>query len=193
MRSTLATLLKLAPLAASLAACGRGSSPITAPENGASAVPVTSQPVINTQAAVNVLSRTASIGDLTVTKVIGPTGGTITVPSAGLTLVVPPLAVGASTTFQVHVLPGSAVAYEFEPHGMKFPVPLIVTQNLAGTLTPRAAAFFEAGYFSDKSQINFNSVSASVLEELPIRVGVNGTLTFSVSHFSGYLVSSGRR
>jgi predicted small lipoprotein YifL len=194
MRPTLSTVFTLAVLAASLAACGDNSS-ITAPTSTV-ATQVAPTSTINslaltTLSTVNVLKRTNSIADTTVTKVIGAAGGTISIPAAGLSLTVPPLAVSANTTFQVHVLPGSVVAYEFEPHGTTFPVPLVVAQSLVRTSRSQASTAMHADYFTDKSKINFDSNVATVSEELPITFTSNSVITFKVWHFSGYLVSSG--
>jgi hypothetical protein len=196
MRSSISRVLTFTVLAATLAACGDGAS-ITAPGGPASSLKDDSAP----DAAMAVLPapttalrpviRTVPIGDLYVTKDIGPLGGTITLASAGLTVMVPRGAVATNTTFQVHALAGTAVAYEFEPHGTRFPVPLIVRQSLQGTTTPLALPSFEAGYFADKSQI-VSSTLANVTEEIPA-IGGLGFVTFPVWHFSGYLVSSGRR
>jgi hypothetical protein len=192
MRPTLSTVFAVAVLAASLVACG-DNSPTTAPtDNRPFPSPATSSvSLTDTETVVTVLGRTTPVSDIIVSKVIGPSGGTITIPAAGLTLTVPALAVSVNTTFQVHALPGTVVAYEFEPHGMKFKVALTVTQALAGTSNPSASGTLNAGYFSDKSKIDFKTKSAAVDEVLPTTKGTNGSITFQVKHFSGYLVSSG--
>jgi hypothetical protein len=198
MRSSISKVLTFTVLAATLAACGDGAS-ITAPGEPASSlradgsVPDAAMAVLPTTptTALRPVTRTVPVGDLYVTKVIGPLGGTISLSSAGLTVTVPRGAVAANTTFQIHALAGTAIAYEFEPHGTKFPVPLIVRQSLQGTTTPLAMPSFVAGYFADKSQI-VSSTLANVTEEIPV-IGGMGFVSFPVWHFSGYLVSSGRR
>jgi len=196
MRSTVSKVLTFTVLAASLAACGDGAS-ITAP--GGPASPLKGDPSVPDAAmalqpapttALRPVTRTVPIGDLYVTKVIGPLGGTIALASAGLTVTIPPRAVATNTTFQIHALAGTAVAYEFEPHGTTFPVPLIVRQSLQGTTSPLALPSFEAGYFADRSQI-VSSTLANVTEEIPV-IGGLGFVSFPVWHFSGYLVSSGK-
>lgn len=197
MRSSISKVLTFTVLAATLAACGDSAS-ITAPGGPASplkadgSVPDAAMALLPAPTtALRPVTRTVPISDLYVTKVIGPLGGTIALPSAGLTVTVPPRAVAENTTFQVHALPGTAIAYEFEPHGTKFPVPLIVRQSLQGTTSPLALPSFVAGYFADKSQI-VSSTLANVTEEIPV-IGGMGFVSFPVWHFSGYLVSSGRR
>ena len=67
--------------------------------------------------------------DITVKAVIGSKGGTLTIPDAGLTLVVPAGAVKSNTTFTATAIAGRLVAYEFEPHGTTFAVPLAVPRR----------------------------------------------------------------
>jgi len=128
--------------------------------------------------------------NISVSAVIGKSGGTLTIPDAGLTLVVPAGAVTSNTKFTATALAGRVVAYEFEPHGTTFPVPLIVRQSLQGTTSPLALPSFETGYFADRSQI-VSSTLANVTEEIPV-IGGLGFVSFPVWHFSGYLVSSGK-
>ena len=97
-------------------------------------------------------------------------------------------------TFRVTSLAGNNVAYEFEPHGATFVVPLVFSQSLANVnVSATAATLLQGAYFADKAQVNTAAKSANVNEMFPVAVGANGTITFRVSHFSGYLVSSGRR
>src|SRR5215467_12867711 len=87
----------------------------------------------STKTIVPVLRTTPLASDITVSQTIGPLGGTIAIPAAGLTLVVPPLAVSRSTNFAITARKGSYVAYDMEPHGTKFLLPLVATQSLVNT------------------------------------------------------------
>jgi hypothetical protein len=124
---------------------------------------------------------------ITVTKNIGVLGGTIVVPGAGFTLVVPPLAVGKTMTFSVTALAGSNVAYEFGPHGTKFLLPLVATQNLAGTNAPALSVGLSLGYFPDSNNPTSVSELLGVQVDLLKLVGVS-----TISHFSGYIYAVGR-
>lgn len=142
------------------------------------------------------LTRSAAVGAQKATAVIGPEGGTLTLPSSGLTVVVPRNAVRRATTFTVTAPSGTGVWYEFQPQGTKFDVPLQVTQDLRGTnynaLTTLERDAARAGYFKDGTQ-NTSTNTAPVYEELPVAVDVTLTrLTFQVPHFSGWMVSTGR-
>jgi hypothetical protein len=130
--------------------------------------------------------------NIAVSAVMGPDGGTISIPDAGLTLVVPPGAVTASTNFKATALAGRLVAYEFEPAGTKFPVPLQFTQDLrkvslVGALT---APVLDGAYFTDITKLNQNLGRAAVSEILPATVDLlRLRVGFPINHFSGYLVS----
>jgi hypothetical protein len=110
------------------------------------------------------------------------------VPGTGLTVVVPPLALSSKQIITVTALAGSDVAYEFAPHGLKFPVPLVATQKLnstdagSGLIDPK---LLFVGYFSDATKDNL------VSELLNVSISA-GTAVFPIWHFSGYIVASGR-
>jgi hypothetical protein len=121
----------------------------------------------------------------------GPLGGTLGIPSAGLLVVVPPLALSSRQTITVTAVAGSKVAYEFAPHGLKFNLPLVVTQNLGnteaganGSVNPLSLF---AGYYPDSTK------PTSITERLNVNLNLlNQVATFSVWHFSGYILASGR-
>ena len=133
--------------------------------------------------------------DLTMAALIGRQGGSFTIPGTGLRVVVPPRAVSGWTLFTATALKGDLVAYEFGPHGLRFNVPLYLTQDLRGTTwdTLESWAVMEGGYFKSRSQLDDATDQAYVDEFLPVVVdATTATLHFAVKHFSGYMVSSGR-
>jgi len=143
---------------------------------------------------VVVLQRITPLpSNITVTKVIGSGGGTISVPGAGLTVSVPSGAVPYPTTFTVTALAGRPVAYEFGPHGTQFAKPLTMTQDLrVSYLTPEALQYlhFHAGYFSSTTNLIDSLLRAVVSELLPATTDADSMVVrFNVSHFSGYLVA----
>jgi hypothetical protein len=128
--------------------------------------------------------------------VIGFFGGQISLPSLGLTVTVPALAVTSPTTITVTAVPGTVVAYEFEPHGIQFNVPVIVSQSLSGTSASQSNGIIPGvlygGYFADVSAISQLNATSLVDEILRVSIDrVLGSATFSVVHFSGYLLASG--
>lgn len=140
---------------------------------------------------------------VTVTRTIPQGGGSIDVPGTDFQLQIPRGAFdGANMKFTVTALAGSAVAYDFEPHGSVFKVPLKFVQRLGHTNlkgTKPAPGFLEhldGAYFPDANLVDPNTGIAVVTELLPADVSVTWSgdqLTFPIHHFSGYLISTGRR
>lgn len=185
-------------LAATLTAFGCASDTTTAPPPSP-AVSAPAQPsqsllggllggTSTTTQTINPLKRNTPLAkNITVSKNIGILGGTISIPAAGLTLVVPPLAVGRTLTFSVTALAGSNVAYEFAPHGTKFLLPLVMTQNLVGTNASLLSVGLSLGYFPDSKNPTSVSELLGVQVDLLKLVGVS-----TISHFSGYIYATGR-
>jgi len=137
------------------------------------------------------LRNTALPTDITASTIVGVLGSNVSIPSAGLNIVIPPLAVAPGTKITVRALAGSNVAYEFEPHGIRFGVPLIATQNLRGTQAQSGGLIdplsLFAGYFPDEN------TPTSISELLNVNVSLlNQTSVFSIWHFSGYIIATGR-
>ncbi|MEO6445544.1 MAG: hypothetical protein ABIZ91_19925 [Gemmatimonadaceae bacterium] len=154
------------------------------------------QVIVDPAVSVDVLQRLTPItGNVTVSMTLGQLGGQIKLPEAGLSVEVPEGAFNSRTlTITVTALAGTNVAYEFEPHGIVFQKPLRVTQSLKGTNLYKLAstAGVEAAYYADPMQVVTGK--AKVNEFRPSRVDVtNSKLEYTVGHFSGYLVSSGRQ
>ena len=138
---------------------------------------------------VGVLSFKTGINtSASASKVIGPAGGMMLVPETGFTLIVPMGAVTVPTTFTVTPVGGQYVAYDFEPHGATFTTPLTFVQDLSKT-NYSSGATIGGAYFSDKSLINTASGSAAVSELFTLSHDGFGLSFFSITHFSGYLVS----
>jgi hypothetical protein len=136
------------------------------------------------------LTRKTPIAAQSATATIGLAGGVITLPGAGLTVVVPPGALSAPTAITVSAPAGSAVWYDFQPHGITFAVPLQLTQDLRNTnygalLSPP----LKGAYMVDGSQ---DGSTALVTELISTTLDLFKTkATFPVRHFSGYMVSWG--
>jgi hypothetical protein len=143
---------------------------------------------------VNVLQRTTPLSaPITVSARIGILGGILAIPQTGLTVVVPPLAVFSTTTFSVTALAGSAVAYQFSPHGIHFLTPLIVTQSLANTQGSGLLDALQLGYFQSTDDITNGGLLANVTELLSVQLDLlHLTAISTIWHFSGYIYASGR-
>jgi hypothetical protein len=158
--------------------------------------PPTERPVL-----VGVLTRTTPLAnDIIVSAPIGKTGGAITVPGTGMTItfaanaVIPPNRQKA-VTVTVKALKGDKVAYEFEPHGITFQAPVTITQALAGTNASQySLSSLEGAYFTSTTELSSTSADASVVEFRATSVNTAGTsVSFGITHFSGYLVATGRQ
>jgi hypothetical protein len=149
-----------------------------------------------TTTLATVLTRSTPLSaPVSVAAVIGSEGGRLTVPGTGLTLTVPAGAVRTPTRFTITAPAGRGIWYEFGPSGARFDVPLVVTQELPLTLLSGllGSTKIDAVYFADGTQ-NESTGTAVAKEVLPITLNATGTrATFKVTHFSGYMVSTGRQ
>ena len=115
-------------------------------------------------------------------------GGTIVLPGAGLTIVVPPLAVGKTTEFKITARKGSYLAYDMQPHGTKFLLPLVATQNLTATNARGLLNLnLSLGYYPDPTKVT------TVTEIFGVQLDLlKLTAISTIPHFSGYIFASGR-
>jgi len=149
------------------------------------------------QTVYGALWKTPLTSNLQTTASIGPLGGVLTLPATGLTVVVPPGAVLKQTTFGVTALAGRVVAYDFQPAGTRFLLPLVVTQSsdrVEMNAPLVGLSVMRPGYFRSATDINQTSGQATVAEVLPqVTIDLLGNMVFTVPHFSGYIVSWGMR
>jgi hypothetical protein len=192
MRTTTLRLIGIVAMSAFVASCGEQSSLTSPPAVSGSAAQRT---ILGSPATVNVVTRNTPIAAQSASRIIGAFGGTLSLPGAGLTVVVPPFAVTSPTQMTVTAVAGSQVAYEFQPHGINFLVPLVVTQDLVGTsalsggLLPKPIV---AGYFASLSDLDPLAGTGLVSELLNTSVSLlTNKATFSIFHFSGYLIATG--
>ena len=189
MRSPSIRALAVAALVLS-ASCDRA---VTAPAPAGTSANYT---ILGSPTVVQVVQRNTPLpAPLSTSAVIGPLGGQLSIPAAGLKVVVPALALTSPTRITVTAVAGSQVAYEFEPHGIRFLVPLVVSQNLVGTNANTASLLSKglvAGYFRSLSDLDPLAGTGLVTELLGVAINLNTkTATFPVFHFSGYLVATG--
>ena len=139
------------------------------------------------------VQRTSPLAtSITVTRTIGSAGGTLSIPQAGVTVVVPAGALASATVITMTARAGSLIAYDFAPHGITFAKPLVFTQALAGTnATLLSASLMQLGYYPDASLLT--SAGGLVSELISGNVNLlDWSFTSSIKHFSGYLMSCGR-
>jgi hypothetical protein len=107
---------------------------------------------------------------------------------------VPPGAVAELAVFTATARKGGIVAYDFGPSG-SFAVPLKVKQDLYYTSWHHQEDLTDVfgGYFQGEGALNDADSKAVVSEVPPSEVNIEDCeLTFSVSHFSGYVIATGR-
>jgi len=129
---------------------------------------------------------------ITVTKTIGSSGGVLSIPAAGVTVVVPSGALDRDTEITMTARAGYLLAYDFEPHGVAFNVPLVFSQSLnntnVGLLGPLS---LKLGYYSDPSLLGKTTALVSELVQGLTSI-LTRTFTAPIKHFSGYVVICGR-
>jgi hypothetical protein len=140
------------------------------------------------------LQRTTPLAaPITVTKSIGSEGGTLSIPQAGVSVVVPRGALAQPTTITMTARAGSLVAYDFAPHGITFAKPLVFQQQLKGTnASLLTAPLLQLGYYSDPNLLTGTGGLVSELLGGAVDL-LTGTFTAPIPHFSGYIVTCGRR
>jgi hypothetical protein len=192
-RRTVLPTLAVAALSA-LAACADGpAAPLRAP-SAAPQLELAPSTGESTATAVEGLLWSSPVKHETASKVIGPKGGSLS--AGGMKVVVPKGAVGTDVTFSVTRVGGRIVAYEFQPHGARFQVPVQLEFETKGIdWSSLAGATHVAGaHFLDASALDQATGTAVVNEFVPTIVAVDKSkVTMAVPHFSGYMVSTGRR
>jgi hypothetical protein len=142
--------------------------------------------------------------DVTVSRIIGVKGGKIQIGEAGLTIEFAPGALLQDTRITATANAGSTISYEFGPHGTQFHAPVTIEQDMKKTTIDKKVAQADdlfGGYMPNGvSDIVGDSVKVSELHKSDTKVGKDfmgrpelKTSTFTVSHFSGYILISGRR
>jgi len=182
----------LMALAAAVFTAGCGDSGLTTPTRAAAPTVTAEHQLLASPVNVNVMQRDEPLPAPVSTSVtVGMFGGAMSLPGTGLRVIIPPLAVTRTTTLTVTAPAGSAVAYEFGPHGTRFLVPLVVMQDLTHVnMSGVNPLQIFAGYYSS---LDSGGGLASVTELLNTNVDVaNLSAVFTVTHFSGYLLASGR-
>ena len=205
MKGKLIRLWSVLAVSAALSyGCGEGAVPVGPAEQPGRGLlddlTATITGVVKTP--VNVLQRTSPLAqDISVSAEIGKNGGTIEIREAGLKFVVPsnalvPPSRQKTVTITVTALKGDEVAYTFQPHGLRFREPVRIEQEFKGTTAEGNRSLMEGvegAYFPSVADLDVVRGTASVLEFRPTSVDVTGSkIKFTVDHFSGYLIASGR-
>lgn len=135
----------------------------------------------------------------TVSAVVGPDGGTLSLPGSDFTMNIPNGALSASTRITVVAKAGPHVAYEMLPHGLRFLKPVTAVQGLQNTALygTEGANAIRAAYLPEGSETidADDSTSPSELEAATTYYygaePVAETQVWFINHFSRYILISG--
>ncbi len=139
------------------------------------------------------------IGEFNASAVIGSAGGTLSIPDADFTMTIPKGALTAPTLISVTALDGLHVAYDMQPHGLRFQRPVTVVQELRNTASYRtpAAAAVRSAYLADRND-RISSDDTATPAELEAAVTlfygaepVAETHVWTLNHFSRWILISG--
>src|SRR5690348_3474416 len=147
---------------------------------------------------VTLLTRPAPLQqDIVWSFYAGPGGAVSANRTAGLSITVPPGALSQSTRITVTVKAGNVYNYQFQPEGLRFAVPVVVTQDvsnnsllgsLLGGLLGSSKTAKGAYYSAPTLQYDPTTGQATVNELEPTITGA-GLLSFQIKHFSGYTIA----
>ena len=214
MPKRLATALSLAlGLTLFAGACSGDRSPLApaapaavAPQGGADqgllggllgGVTGTVTGLLNT--TVSVVTRSSELSeDVSWSFYAGPQGAISYNRQLGLTMTVPPAALSKTVRITVTARKGKVVDYHFEPEGLQFAVPAVLTQDLSltsvvsGLTNTLLGRSLKGAYYSaDRLQYDPKTGKAVVNEFQPtVSSGLLGIVSFQIKHFSGYVVAS---
>jgi hypothetical protein len=199
--------IPLGLLAALALACSTSDSPtmpttaLRTPESALLARGGSNQPTAPGHPdTVLVLRRIAPLaGNLTASATIGPAGGELRIPAAGVVFTVPAGALASPTVITISARGGNMIAYDFAPHGLVFRTPATLTQDMRATSATTSNSLFDgivgAYYDGDLADIFVDpaGVLAKIAETRPAVLDRGRrSATIYINHFSGYLMSSGR-
>jgi hypothetical protein len=134
-----------------------------------------------------------------VSEVIGPDGGTLSLPGSDFILSIPSGALAAPTTITVVAKAGAHVAYDMLPHGLRFLKPATAVQGLQNTAVYGTAAdnHIRTAYLPEGSETidAFDQASPSEVEASTTYYygtqPVAETQVSIINHFSRYILISG--
>jgi hypothetical protein len=134
--------------------------------------------------------KSHSARSYTASATIGGEGGSLEIRGCDMTLVVPPGAISKATQISATCVNDGFVGYSFEPHGLRFKQPVIVTQGLSNVQSKIGADALFAAYLDDASEVISANGRANAIE-LPA-ISVSGKVqTWLLHHFSRYILASG--
>ena len=134
-----------------------------------------------------------------VSAIIGPDGGTLSLPGSDFAMSIPSGALEAPTTITVVAQAGQHVAYEMLPHGLRFLRPVTAVQGLQNTAIygTDAGNAIRSAYLAEGNE-NIKADDSASPSELQAATTyfygsrpVAETQVWIINHFSRYILISG--
>lgn len=186
-------------------ACGDYSRPTSPASYSAKLLP----PTLTVRASFSMLTSSSraravkwgpahSRVEQSVSAVIGPDGGTLSLPGSDFTMDIPSGALASPTTITVVAKGGAHVAYEMLPHGLRFLKPATAVQGLQNTALygTDAGNAIRTAYLPEGSDTIDADDSASPSELQAATTYYYGakpvaeTQVWTINHFSRYILIS---
>jgi hypothetical protein len=147
---------------------------------------------------VSLVQRPAPLAnDVSWSFTAGPAGASSSSRESGLSIVVPPGALDRTVTITVTARKGNVYDYHFEPEGLQFAKPVVLTQDLSNSsllglvsdlLSGKKA--IKGAYYAAPTLKYDPATGLATVNELEPSVSGPGTVTFRIRHFSGYTVAA---
>jgi hypothetical protein len=147
----------------------------------------------------SVLGRLVPLdSDVSVTATIGPKGGELRVDSLGIRVVFPGGALRTATAITMTAIRGKTVAYDFQPHGTTFWMPVMIEQDVRKTVASVGSLprIMYGAYFNTSLDSSYVDDARTLVKIRETQLGytdvVARKIKIFIGHFSGYMVSVGR-
>jgi hypothetical protein len=140
--------------------------------------------------------NTPLANDVSWTFSAGPNGGYTSNSALGISVSIPAGALDNNVTITVTALKGAPIAYRFSPH-LEFEKNVSITQSLKGTSAGLVSSLLLKGAHFPGDAPQYTSTGLAIVDEVVPALlnnlfGLLGrSATFSVTHFSGWLLASG--
>jgi hypothetical protein len=134
-----------------------------------------------------------------VSALIGPAGGTLSLPHSDFTMMIPEGALSEPTTITVTSVAGPHVVYDMQPHGLQFNKPVTAVQDLGNTSVygTSAAGRVRSAYLAvGNYDVGTDGIAApaELQAATTLFYGENAvaeTHVWTLNHFSRWILISG--
>lgn len=123
----------------------------------------------------------------------GPLGAASGNRTVGLSIVVPPGALDKQVRITVTARKGKVIDYHFEPEGLQFAKPVVLTQEVSSGLLSSLVSSnrsLRGAYYASETLAYDPKTGTATVNELQPSVSAPGYVSFQIRHFSGYVVAS---